>query len=209
MGVTTITAFELGKLWLFEQCPEILIFNENHELTQSLMHDEGVNRARTRFYQRFREGTLENGTDDTYGYRYLVIPYVREAIQYATEEDRIGFYLGSYTVHTHLNDDETVTFTIQDPKNWESGTRSPFYYVPDLVQAAGQRFDSSFRFPRSQHSLEGLVMGEEQFVPSDIFLASIIGPRSRSDPGPFGSNLHMGGSIIQVFTWTESLQVSK
>jgi len=204
-----VTAFELGWLWLTEQCPEYMVFNENYELTQSLMHDEGANRARARFYQRLREGTLENGTDDTYGYKYLVIPYVREAVQYATGDDRIGFYLGSYTVRTHLNDEATVTFTIEDAKNLESGTRSPFYYAPDAIQSIGQRFDSSFRFPRSEHSLEELVTGNEQFVPSDIFLASVLRLRSRTDPGLFGGDIRVGGSIRQVFTWTEPLQVSK
>jgi RHS repeat-associated protein len=205
-----ITSFELGWLWLTEQCPEYIVFDENYELTQSLMHDEGVNLARAQFYQRLQEGALANGIDDTYPHEYKIIPYVREAAQYLVGYDRVGFFLGSYTVRTHLNDDGTVTFAIEDPKNLESGTRMPWYWVPDFITEVGQRFDSSFELPRSRHSFEGLVMGSEQFdFPQDIFLASILKARSRSDPGLFGSNIRVGGSIRLAFTWTEPLQVDQ
>ena len=207
-----ITAFELGWLWLAEQCPEYMVFNENYELTRSLMHDEGVNQARAQFYQKLQEGTLENGTDDTYGYRYLVIPYIREAVQYVTGDDRIGFYLGSYSVHTHLNTEKgSVTFIVEDPKTWESGTRSPFYYVPDFIgPTLNPILPESLQLRRSKHSVEDLIMDPGQFnFPSDIFIASLLSSRSRSAPGLFSSDIHLGGSIHQKFTWTEPLQVDQ
>jgi hypothetical protein len=162
------------------------------------MHDKGVNRARAQFYRKWQEGTLTNGTD-YYGYRYIPIDYVREAGEYAVGYDRVGFFLGSYAVHTHLNPDGTVTFTVKYPKNLATASKSPFYYAPDLIG-----------FERSEHSLEGLIMGREQFkFPSDIFLASVFEPRRRSDPGPFGSDIHLGGRVDLVFTWTEPLRVDQ
>jgi len=206
-----ITAFELGWLWLTEQCPEYTVLNKNYELTQYLMYDEGVNQARAQFYRKLREGTLTKGTDD-YGYKYLVIPYVREAVEYAVGYDRIGFFTGSYHVHTRLNAaDRTVTFTVKDSKNLESGTRSPFYYGPDFIgPIVNPYLPESLDLHRSAHSLEGLIMGHEQLdLPSDIFLASILRDRGRSDPGLFGSDIRLGGHIDLIFTWTEPLQVDQ
>jgi hypothetical protein len=174
------------------------------------MHDEGVNEARELFYQAMEEGTLINGTDFKHPYKYLVIPYIREGVQYLTGDDQVGFYLGSYTVNMHLNADEgTVTFVVKDPKTLASGTRSCVYYAPDFITEVGQLVDPSLKFPRSKHSAEDLIMDPDQFVLSDIFLASGLSSRNRSDPGSFGSNIRFGGTVKMTFTWAESLQVNQ
>jgi hypothetical protein len=204
-----ITSFELGWLWLTEQCPDHIVFDDRYDLTQDLMDDQGVNQARSQFYQRLQTGILENGTDDTYSYKYTVIPYIGAAVEYVTGHDQIGFFLGSYGVSSHLNPDKTVTINVSDSKNWESGTRSPFYYIPDyLGPIINPCLPEPYSLHRSRHhSLEGLIMGYYQFdFPSDIFLASVLENRRRSDPGFFGSDIRLGGRIELVFTWKEPLQ---
>jgi RHS repeat-associated protein len=204
-----ISALELGWLWLTEQCPEYMVFDERWALTRQLMHDQGVNQARIRFYQELHAGRLKSGRD-YYGYQYLPISYIREAAEYLVGYDRVGFFLGSYGVYTRLNSDQrTVTFSVVDPKNLQSFTKSPCYFAPDRLGPIvnNPHLPESLQLERSVHSLEGLVMKTQQFAfPSDIFLVSLLEPRFRYEPGPFGSDVRIGGSIYLVFTWTEPLQ---
>jgi RHS repeat-associated protein len=202
----TISALELGWLWLTEDCPDYVKFDENYHLTQQLMHDQGVNRARTEFHRRLQEGSVAVGASVSYRYAYIPVDYVREAAEYVAGYDRVGFFLGSYVVDIRLNPDgASATFSVLDPKDWESGTRSPCYYAPDLLGRLVNPFlPESLRLSRSRHSIEGLVMGIDQFdFPSDIFLASLLRPRLRGEPGAFGTSIRTGGWIMLEFTWSE------
>ena len=199
----------VGFYWLLQLGPsDHSYFSPNDPMVQHLMHDEGVNAARAQFYRKLRQGTLTGGADDTYGYRYTPVNYVAEAMEFvlptAWGGDRTGFFLGSYSVRTHKNDNGTVTFTIDDKKGWETGSRSPFYYAPDLITFVGQRLDPSFKFDRSDHSVQGLLTGGQKPVLSDIFLESVLENRSRSDPG-----LPLGGTLYLQFSWTEPLRVDQ
>ena len=200
-----VSALELGWLWLTEKCPENMVFDERWALTQYLMHDRGVNEARVQFYQRLRAGTLEDGRD-YYPYRYIPIDYFREAAEYLAGHDRVGFFLGSYGVLTRLNAyDGTVTFTVLDAKDWESGSRSPCYFAPDwIAPIVNPHLPESLRLERSTHNLEELIMGSQKLdFPSDIFLASVFRPRQVGDPGMFGTGIRSGGWIWLRFTWEE------
>ncbi len=202
-----ITAHELGSLWLTEQCPEYIVFDGRYALTHILRRDQGVARARMQFYQKLRQGTLTNGRYDDYGYKYIPVDYFREAAEYAVGYDRLGFFLGSYVVHTRLNASEgTVTFEVRDPKHWESGSRSPLYYAPDLIGRLNPYLPEPCRVYRSQHNLEELVMGTQELdFPSDIFLAAVLRPRRRGEPGAFNTDIRTGGWIWLKFTWEEPL----
>jgi RHS repeat-associated protein len=207
-----ITAFELGWLWLTEQSPLYVVLDENYALTRYLVHDKGVNQARIEFYQRLQSNTLQDGRYSIYGYSYVPTDYVREAAEYLAGYDRVGFFLGSYVVYTRLNsDDGTVTFVVEDRKNLQTFSKSPCYFAPDLIgQAVNPYLPKSLQFQRSEHSLEGLVMGAQRFdFPSDIFLASFFEPRYRWDPGVFGTNVRFGGRAWLLFVWTEPLRVDQ
>jgi len=188
---TDVTTWELFLLWLLEELPETTIMDEQYDLTQQVMHIEGVNRAREEFYRRMEAGTLANGTDHTHPYRFLLKEYAQEAFT-ALLGQPAGSALGSFVAHVHLNDDDTVAFTVTDPKNLSSATKNPLYFVPDYLGKD---------VARSEHSWEGILTGRQEFLwPSDIFMRSILEPRSRGAAGP-------GGSILIRFTWTESLRV--
>jgi hypothetical protein len=136
------------------------------------------------------------------------VDYLREAAEYVLNYDRLGFFLGSYAVHTRLNlSDGTVTFLVIDPKDWESGSRSPLYYAPDLIGPwINPYLPGSCQLHRSRHNLEELLMGAEKFdFPSDIFLASLLRPRRRGEPGAFNTDIRTGGWVWLFFTWDEPL----
>jgi len=205
-----VSALQLGSLWATEQSPEYMVFDHRWDLTRDLMHDKGVNQARAQFYRRLEEGDLESGRSDSYGYRYVPLDYVREAAEYLVGYDRVGFFLGSYVVYSHLDAGNAfVTFYVIDAKSLSTGSKSPCYFAPDFIGPIVNRFlPEELTLRRSTHSLEGLIMKTQQFdLPSDVFLASLFEPRRRSDPGVFGTDIRLGGWQQLVFTWTEPLGV--
>jgi RHS repeat-associated protein len=204
-----ISAFELGWLWATEQCPEYMVFDQRWDLTRDLMHDKGVNQARAQFYRKLAQGTLENGRSDSYWYRYVPLDYIREVAEYLVGYDRVGFFLGSYVVHSYLHPGRgSVTFHVIDSKNLQTASKSPCYFASDVIGPIINRFlPEELQLDRSAHSLEGLVMKAQQLdLPSDIFLASLFEPRRRSEPGVFGTHVRFGGWIELVFTWIEPLE---
>ena len=214
----------VGWGWLTETAPETMYFGPNDPMTRDLMNDEGVNAAREQFYQKLKTGTLTNGTDDVYGYRYTPFNYALESLEFILPlewgGDRTGFFLGSYTVRTRKNDG-TVTFTVEDDKGWESGTRSPLYYGPVLVNILSRRFGVGEPFmnnERSNYSLQSLIpnllRGQWPNRAGIIFgPKSILEDRKRSEPGWFsgviGDGIRVGATMYLRFIWTERIPADK
>ena len=165
-------------------------------MTQDLMKDEGVNIAREEYYK-------DNLPEvKSYGYRYTPINYVAEGAELFLPTswggDRTGFVLGSYNVTITNNGDGTATFVVNNTTGWASATKNPFYFGSDL-----------FGIPRSEHSVQGLLSGEQDFTfPSDFFLASILDDRLRSDTCWYG-RFCLGGTVNEEYYWIEPLLQEK
>ena len=152
------------------------------------------------FYGSHRFLARQNGTDSKYRHGFFLKEYIAELHQMASGDDSLGSFLGSYVVNAHLNDDQTVTFTVTDPKNLRTATKNFFFFVPDYVDG----------IRRSRHSWEGILAGRVQFEwPSDLFMASVLDDRSRYQPGLFGTDVNVGAKVYLMFTWTEALQVDQ
>ena len=211
---TDPSAFDLAWAWLLEQCPTQIIFDEGHSLTRDLMRDKGVNEARDQFYHKLRAGTLTNGTDDYYGYKYFPWDYWREGWETVSGYDQAGFFLGSYSVRTHLSSDGTVIFRVSEDKSLESGSRSPLYFGPDIVNMIVGKVGLPGKLKHSNWSVTGvLFQGQQINLPEGALFGpkSVFESRKRGDPGVniLGHDVRLGSTVTLIFIWREPLRVNQ
>ncbi len=151
-----MTPKKLVEDWFFERGDAARSFDASHPITQDLMKDEGVKKA--------KENWEKSGKPETHNYYYSFnIPeYLRETVTL----DGTGSTLGSYDVHMQKTKDGRVRYDMYNDTGWESGTRMP------------RQIGTS-----NNESIENMIRGT---APFNHKIKSILNNRERSEDGPGG-----------------------
>ena len=137
-------------------------FDASDQITQDIMRDEGVQRARN-----------AAGRPDSYAYYhdFGIGDYFRELLT----GDLTGSFLGSYSVSIERKSGnkcgsgrDDYQFTVKNSTGWESGTRSPL------------------KIARGKPSIEDMINNQFKGGPFTLFPRSMLNNKNRSVPGPGG-----------------------
>jgi RHS repeat-associated protein len=90
-------------------------YDASHEVTQDLMHDRGVDKARAAWAAKGYPATF------SYPYNFGVGDYLYDLFTL----NGTGSFLGSYEVRITKCPDGTLRYDVINTTGWESGTRSP------------------------------------------------------------------------------------
>ena len=168
-------------------------------MTQDLMHDEGVQEARSRYY-------IYGKSKYSYSFTHPKQP-IREAIQWYTGEDStgIGSVLGSYTVYLQNNGDGTLTIWVHNVVRRESATRLLGYApsVEDTI-ASGQTGE---QLTELVEELDMFVSGQSTLLQvRERWPRSILNDTTRGQPSSTGLVPGIWGGNMDVwYMWTEAL----
>jgi hypothetical protein len=193
-------AFCLGWNWLSEQGDNSaknkpIVFGPTEQMTQELMHSDGVKEAREEFIRnggvQSDRSTPPNGTPDPYPYKATIKNYSHNFWQ----GNVTASYLGSYTVTIVNNGDSTATFTIRNTSGLKSVTHNYLPYVNfdnPSIQTLIEKYPKLPENYPSKSNLPGPLGVWESYAPSGL-LNDV--PR----------NPICCGAIYQVYTWTEMI----
>ncbi|MBM4460525.1 MAG: hypothetical protein FJ011_22670, partial [Chloroflexi bacterium] len=185
------TGMELVSDWLYERGDTLRIYGPSAAMTRDLMKDEGVQAARTAFYQ-----------NPTRQFRFpysFNTPYqpIREEVEFrlGLDQSGMGRVLGGYTVYVQ-------------PTRTKQGAAEARFIVYNVMGR-----ESGSRLLGAGPSIEGYMRGERPKNPQgirDYWPKSVFEDKSREETSlsliPF-SLRGWGGSITTVFIWSEPLRV--
>ena len=187
--------------WFTERGPQTRYYGASAAMTRDLMHDEGVEQAREQFYTK---------GDPFYTYHFTRPEQpIREAIQWATGEDKtgVGSVLGSYAVHIEDNGDGTITIWVHNIVSRESGTRllgrgssiEEMIATHTISKSAEEIAVQMWKYFLGEGSLQDV----RKVWPKSILESTTRGQPSSSGivPGVWGGDMEMW------FMWTEPLCV--